>query len=94
MLVTDLEKWSEAIFVGEPTSSHGNAFGDSYRIVMPNSGVTFRVSTLWHQYLDSRDKRMMVEPGLPASLSFDDYQRGRDPALLTILAGSGRRPVR
>jgi hypothetical protein len=86
MLVTELMKYTTAIFVGEPTASHGNHFGDSYRIVMPNSGVTVRVSTLWHQYLDSRDKRLMIDPDIRAPLTFADYVTGRDPALLAISA--------
>ena len=84
MLVTELMKYTTAVFVGEPTSSHGNHFGDSYRIVMPNSRVTVRVSTLWHQYLDSRDKRVMIQPGIAAPLSFADYVAGRDPALEAV----------
>jgi hypothetical protein len=84
MLVTEMEKYTTAIFAGEPTSSHGNQFGDSFRIVTPNNRVTVRVSTLWHQYLDSRDKRVMVEPQLPALLSFADYVSGRDPVLDAI----------
>jgi len=81
MLVTELQKYSTAVFVGEPAASRGNHYGDSYRIVMPNSRVTVRVSTLWHQYLDSRDKRPMIQPGISAALSFKDYVTGRDPAL-------------
>ncbi len=84
MLVTEMEKYTNAIFVGEPTASHGNHYGDSYRVVLPNSRVTFRVSTLWHQYLDSRDKRLMVEPKIRTALSFSDYAAGRDPALAAI----------
>ena len=85
-LVTDLMKYTTAIFVGEPTASHGNHFGDSYRIVMPNSRVTVRVATLWHQYLDARDKRLMIEPQIKAPLTFADYTAARDPALLAALA--------
>ena len=84
MLVTELMKYTTAIFVGEPSASHGNHYGDSYRIVLPNSRVTFRVSTLWHQYLDPRDKRLMIEPTIKAPLSFSDYAAGRDPALTAI----------
>ncbi|HEX2602595.1 MAG TPA: S41 family peptidase [Gemmatimonadaceae bacterium] len=100
MLVTELMKYTTAIFVGEPTASHGNHFGDSYRIVMPNSKVTVRVSTLWHQYLDSRDKRMMIEPQIEAPLSFADYVEGKDPgleavegAMKTGVATEGRGPT-
>jgi hypothetical protein len=42
------------------------------------------VATLWHQYLDSRDKRLMIEPQIKAPLTFADYVAGRDPALLAI----------
>jgi hypothetical protein len=84
MLTTELMKYTTAIFVGEPTASHGNHYGDSYRIVLPNSKVTVRVATLWHQYLDPRDKRMMIEPQVKAPLTFADYVAGRDPALLAV----------
>jgi C-terminal processing protease CtpA/Prc len=85
MLVTELMKYTTAIFVGEPTASHGNHYGDSFRIVLPNSGVTVRVATLWHQYLDPRDKRLIIEPAIKAPLTFSDYARGRDPALNAVL---------
>src|SRR4051812_31654423 len=84
MLVTEMQKYTNAIFAGEPTASKGNAFGDSYRIVMPNSKVTVRVSTLWWQYLDPRDRREMIEPAIKAGLSFVDYVGGKDPALDAI----------
>ncbi|MGZ3332958.1 MAG: hypothetical protein ACXU9Z_13060 [Gemmatimonadaceae bacterium] len=93
MLVTELMKYTTAIFVGEPTASHGNHFGDSYRIVMPNSGVTVRVSTLWHQYLDSRDKRLMIDPEIRAPQTFADYVTGRDPALQAVIGRHGLRPA-
>jgi len=85
MLVTEMMKYTNATFVGEPTSSKGNHYGDSYRIVLPNSKVTVRVSTLWHQYLDSRDKREMIQPQVPVQLTFADYAAGKDPVLQAAL---------
>ena len=87
MLVTEMQKYTTAIFVGEPTASRGNAYGDSYRIVMPNSGVTVRVSTLWWQYLDPRDTREMIAPAIRSNLSFVDYILARDPVLVAALKG-------
>ena len=84
MLVTEMQKYTTATFVGEPTASKGNAYGDSYRIVMPNSRVTVRVSTLWWQYLDPRDKSVMVEPEIKAGLTYADHAAGRDPALAAV----------
>ena len=90
MLVTEMQKYTNATFVGEPTASKGNAFGDSYRIVLPNSKITFRVSTLWWQYLDPRDKRDMIEPAIKSALSFQDYANGRDPVLQSAVTATGR----
>lgn len=81
MLISELEKYTEATFVGEPSASRGNAYGDSYRIVMPNSRVTVRVSSLYWQYWDPRDLRPWIEVAVPAPMSFADYAAGRDPAL-------------
>jgi hypothetical protein len=85
-LVSDLERWTDAIFVGEPTASRGNHYGDSYRIRLPNSGVTVRVSTLYWQFSDPRDLRPWTPPEVATELTFDDYRHNRDPALEAALA--------
>jgi hypothetical protein len=86
MLICDLEKWTSPIFVGEPAASRGNHYGDSELLVLPNSGIVVRVSTLWWQYWDQRDTRPWIEVDLPAPLTVDDYRAGRDPALAAIAA--------
>jgi tetratricopeptide (TPR) repeat protein len=85
-LATELEHWTEAVFVGEPTASRGNVYGDSYRLTLPNSGVTVRVSTLYWQLSDPRDTRPWTPPEVATGLTFDDYRRNRDPALEAALA--------
>lgn len=90
-LVTELEHWAEPIFVGEPTASRGNHYGDSYRITLPNSGVTVRVSTLYWQLADPRDARPWTPPEVATDLTFDDYRRNRDPALEGALAWAAER---
>ena len=79
-LVNDLEKYTHAIFVGEPTGGKVNAFGDSSRIMLPHSGVTVRVSTLWWQG-DERDARPWTAPQVAADLALADYRANVDPAL-------------
>ena len=61
-------------------------YGDSYRIRLPNSGVTVRVSTLYWQFSDPRDHRVWTPPEVATDLTFDDYRRNRDPALEAALA--------
>ena len=84
MLISDLEKWTNPIFVGEPSASRGNVFGDSRKLVLPNNRVTVRVSTLWWQYWDPRDVRPWIAPEVAAPLTIAAYAAGRDPALEAI----------
>lgn len=84
-LVNNLEDYTNAIFVGEPSGGKRNSYGDSRRITLPNSGITVRVSTLWWQ-VDERDRRQWKAPELAADLSFDDYRNNIDPALKMALA--------
>ncbi len=83
-LADDLDKYTYATFVGEPTGSKGNHFGDSRKIVLPGSGITARVATRHWQDWPSDDPRSALAPAVPAPLSFDDYRRGIDPALRAI----------
>lgn len=84
MLVNELEKYTNTIFVGEPTGGKVNSYGDSRRITLPNSGLTVRVSTLWWQE-DERDRRGWTAPQIAADLTFADYRSNDDPALKAIL---------
>jgi hypothetical protein len=86
MLISEMEKYTAAVFAGEPSASKGNHYGDSRRIVLPNHRVTVRVSSLYWQYGDPRDRRPWIEPDLPAPLTFAAYREGRDPALERVLA--------
>jgi hypothetical protein len=83
-LVNQLEKYTEAIFVGEPTSAHPNHYGDSRPFTLPNSGLTVRASTLWWQDLDPRDDRVWTAPEIAAETSSEDYRKNVDPALEAI----------
>ena len=82
-LLDDQDRYTAATFVGEPAASKPNSFGDSYKLQMPNSGLTFRTSLYWHQ----RDQRAW--PWTPVDVAapptFADYAAGRDAALETAL---------
>ena len=83
-LVNELEKYTNTVFVGEPSGGKVNSYGDSARITLPHSGITVRVSTLWWQG-DERDRRPWTAPQVAADLTFEDYRAGRDPALEAAL---------
>jgi len=82
-----LEKYTDVTFVGEPSGSRGNAFGDSRRITLPNSGITARVSVYYWQDWHPMDTRKWTAPHVTAELSAADYAANADPALKVILAG-------
>jgi tetratricopeptide (TPR) repeat protein len=76
---------TNTLFVGEPTGSSPNMYGDNAPVVLPNSKLTVRLSTLWWQDMDPRDGRMWQAPDLSTELMFADYRAGRDPAMDAIL---------
>jgi tetratricopeptide (TPR) repeat protein len=84
-LVNDLDGYTNVLFVGEPTAGNPNFFGDPTSIVLPNSRLVVRASTLWWQDVDPRDRRVWTGPDLAVAPRFADYRAGRDPAMELIL---------
>lgn len=85
-LINDLERLTETMFVGEPSGSKGNAYGDSRRITLPKSGVTVRVSVYqWFRW-SPWDPRRWTPPEIAAELTSEDYRQNSDPALKAIVA--------
>lgn len=84
-LVNQLEKYTNVIFVGEPTGARPNSYGEARSLTLPNSGLVVRASTLWWQDLDPRDDRVWTAPQIAAELTSADYCANRDPALEAIL---------
>jgi hypothetical protein len=84
MFIDELDIYTEMLFVGEPSGSKGNTYGDSRRITLPNSGITVRASIYYWQYWHPMDKRVATLPDVAAPLSFADYRKNIDPALEAI----------
>lgn len=83
--VNELEKYTNAIFVGEPTAGRPNHYGDGRQIVLPNSGMHVQASTLYWQDMDPRDNRPWTAPSIAAALTSTDYRNGVDPALRAVI---------
>ena len=83
-LVNAMERWTPAVFVGEPTGAAPSSYGDSKRITLPESGLTLRVSSLYWQDTGPLDKRDATAPHLAAPRTVADLQSGRDPALAAV----------
>jgi hypothetical protein len=85
-LLNHLEKYTNTIFVGEPSGSKGNVYGDSRKITLPNSGITVRASVYYWQDWNPWDTRLWTAPHLTAELSSEGYRANVDPALKAILS--------
>lgn len=84
-LVNELEKYTKATFVGEPTASHVNMFGDARPIFLPNSKLRVNISSLWWQNMVELDLRPWTAPQVSAQLTFADYANNLDPAMQAII---------
>jgi tetratricopeptide (TPR) repeat protein len=84
-LTNELEKYTEAIFVGEPTAENVNFWGDIKTEILPISKLNVKLSWLWWQNMDPRDKRQWTAPDLAAAMSFENYKTGYDSAMNIIL---------
>jgi tetratricopeptide (TPR) repeat protein len=92
-LVSDLERETAAVFVGEPTGSRPNFVGESTLFALPCSGLTVSCSSLYFQGgWVSCDYRTWIEPEIPAELSSEDARSGRDSAMEAILKEIATRP--
>ena len=79
------EEFTYAAFVGEPSGAKPSHYGDGKRVLLTNSGITIRVSTIyWHSWL-ANDFRDAIEPHLPVTPIAADYFEGRDPVLAAAI---------
>jgi tetratricopeptide (TPR) repeat protein len=92
-LLNQMEKYTSVVFVGEPSGSKGNAYGDSRKITLPHSGLTVRVSVYYWQDWSPWDTRTWTPPDLTAELASADYRANQDPALRAVVDYAPRRKL-
>ena len=85
-LVSALERWSETIFVGEPTGNVPSQYGDSRRYLLPQSGLTVRLSSVYWRDAEVNERRPWVAADIVTGPAWADYAAGRDSALDAALA--------
>lgn len=84
-LTTKLEFNTKAIFAGEPTGASPNHYGDNRPLILPNSKVEVRLSSIFWQNSFPVDKRKSTDPQIKVELSSADYFAGKDPVLEAVL---------
>lgn len=84
--VAQLERYTSAVLVGEPSSAFYNGYAGHVSATLPNSGIVVNVSPDYYQMgAFPRDRRRQATPRIAAVPTFADYVAGRDPALEAIV---------
>lgn len=79
-----IEALTDAIFVGEPSSSSPNFVGEETGLLLPYSRVAGSISSRYWQDSIPGDRRQWIVPNVPVSVTAADYFSGRDAALEAI----------
>ena len=83
--INRVERWTDATFAGEPSSSSPNFVGEENEILLPFSRVRGSLSNRYWQDSDPWDERPWIEPDVSVVLSADEYFAGVDPVLERVL---------
>jgi len=84
-LTNEIENYTEAIIVGEPTSENKNFYGDTKRVTLPNSRIHTYLSHAWWQDMPQWENKEWTIPNIAVTMSLNDYVQNHDPVLEAAL---------
>ena len=84
-LVNEFSNYTNAIFVGEPTSENINFYGDNRQVQLPNTKLNTYLSFAWWQDKPQWEGGPWTAPHLAVDMSFDQYVNNEDPVLEAAL---------
>ncbi len=84
-LLNRLENFTNATFVGEPSGSKPNRFGNETQFKLNYSGLLGSISSGYNQAASSRDLRIWIPPQVPVALSSQDYFTAVDPVMQVVI---------
>jgi len=88
--LTNIDRFTDVIIVGEPSGSRPNRFGEAGWFRLPYSGLSGIISTQYHQSSSAEDARIWIAPHIPVLMTADEYFNGQDPELNAILTVIGK----
>ncbi|PQB04412.1 tetratricopeptide repeat protein [Aureitalea marina] len=80
-LVNELDNYTYVVFVGEPTAENINFYGDTNRVVLPESEIPVFLSFAWWQDKPQWENGPWIAPHVATDQSFAQFMAGEDPAL-------------
>jgi hypothetical protein len=85
VFAAQIERYTPAIFVGEPTGSSPNFVGETNLVTLPYSKMIVSISNLYWQNATAMDHRPWIAPKIRTPMSFAMWKQGRDEAVEAIL---------
>jgi Peptidase family S41 len=83
----EIDRYTRAVLVGEPTGGGVNQYGDATTIDLPVTGWTVHVATSYVVRGPLGDRRLAVVPSRRVDMRSTDFLAGRDPVLASALEG-------
>ncbi|MBK7475423.1 MAG: hypothetical protein IPI11_05160 [Haliscomenobacter sp.] len=93
-LVNELDNYTEAVFVGEPTSENINFYGDNRQVVLPKSKIPIFLSFAWWQDKPQWEDGPWLAPHVAVDMSYEQYRTNQDPVLDAVFSFTGSNFVR
>ena len=84
-LATRLDEWTNATFVGEPTGSRPNHYGNERSFALPSSGLRGTIASGLNQPITANDDRETILPDVVVTQTAEQYFRRADPVLEAAL---------
>jgi tetratricopeptide (TPR) repeat protein len=85
-LVNEMSNYTNAIFIGEPTSENINFYGDNNRVELPNSKIPAFLSFAWWQDKPQWEGDEWLAPHIAVDMSSEDYRTNNDVVLNAALS--------
>lgn len=84
-LVNELDNYTNAIFIGEPTGENINFYGDNNKEELPNSKIPVYLSFAWWQDKPQWENQEWLPPHIAVQPTFKAYKNNEDPVLEAAL---------
>jgi hypothetical protein len=84
--VADVERFTKARFVGEPSGGAPSQWGDRTPVELRLAGLRVNVANSYWEFGPRGDRRLAIEPDVLVEPTAADFFAGRDPVLARALA--------
>ena len=83
----DVDRFTKATFVGEPTGGGVEIYGDTIGLLLPKSGINVNIATRYWNFGKGRRPSARDHPDKKVLVTVADFLAGRDPVLTAALKG-------